>query len=82
MMANTPSTSEMVVAPGLGYMKRTREFAASSPFLSLLTNEKTGLVVLYKGTHLHGLQGWGEAILYRHESGKLKRVKSVTIWRA
>lgn len=43
-------------------------------------DEKTGLVVLYKGTHEHGLQGRGEAILYRYESGKLRKLKSVTLW--
>jgi len=43
-------------------------------------DEKTGLVVLYKGTHIHGLRGSGEAILYRYESGRLKRLKSVTLW--
>ena len=43
-------------------------------------DEKTGLVVLYKGTHIHGLQGSGEAILYRYERGELKKLKSVTLW--
>ena len=45
-------------------------------------DEKTGLVVLYKGTHEHGLQGRGEVILYRYESGKLRKLKSITLWRS
>ncbi|MCX6928461.1 MAG: hypothetical protein NT154_35420 [Verrucomicrobia bacterium] len=43
-------------------------------------DKKTGLVVLYKGIHEHGLQGRGEAILYMYESGKLRKLKSITLW--
>jgi hypothetical protein len=43
-------------------------------------DEKTGLAVVYKGTHVHGLQGRGELILYKYEQGKLKKLNSTTLW--
>jgi hypothetical protein len=43
-------------------------------------DERTGLVVLYRGTHEGGLQGYGEAILYRYEGGKLRKLNSITLW--
>ena len=45
-------------------------------------DKKTGLVMLYKGVHEHGLQSFGEVILYRHESGKLKKLSTLPLWRA
>ena len=45
-------------------------------------DEKTGLVVVYRGTHKHGLEGWGEAILYQYQNGKLKKLRSMLLWKA
>lgn len=45
-------------------------------------DEKTGLVVILKATARHGLEGWGELILYRYENNKLIKLKRVPLWKA
>jgi hypothetical protein len=43
-------------------------------------DKKTGLVVVYKGTQSHGLDGAGWIILYRYEQGILKELNRVMLW--
>ena len=43
-------------------------------------DDKTGLALVYRGTHEHGLRGWGEVILYKYEKGKLRKLNSTTLW--
>ncbi|MGA3283734.1 MAG: hypothetical protein ABSD57_04660 [Verrucomicrobiota bacterium] len=43
-------------------------------------DEKSGLVLVYKGIQTHWLAGSGWMILYRYEKGELKELKKVMMW--
>lgn len=43
-------------------------------------DEKSGLVLVYKGTQMHWLAGAGWIILYKYEKGELKELKKVMMW--
>jgi hypothetical protein len=43
-------------------------------------DEKSGLVLVYKGTQTHWRTGAGWVILYNYEKGKLKELKKVMMW--
>ncbi len=68
---------------GGGYSRLYKENPKVRGFVTITLpayDEKSGLVVLCKGTSKGGLQGWGEAILYRFENGRLRKLKSVPLW--
>lgn len=68
---------------GVGWDKWYKENpkAHGSTTVSLpVYDEKSGLVLVYKGTQTHWRAGAGWVILYNFEKGKLKELKKVMMW--
>lgn len=43
-------------------------------------DQKTGLVLLYKATQSHAQTGTGWIILYKYDSGRLRKLKAAIVW--